>query len=69
MVVTGRKCTYTVLPTTGVPDRDVMFHLYNDIGMYGTKQIPDPNLLELGIKFHTVEDFIKEQLCPHLNIT
>ena len=24
-VVTGRKCTHTVLPTTGVPHRDIMF--------------------------------------------
>ena len=66
--VTGRKCTYTVLPTTGVPDRDVMFTLYNDIGMYGVKEIPDPNLLDLGVKFHTLEDFIKDSLVPHLKI-
>jgi len=67
-IVTGRKCTYTVLPTTGVPDRDVMFTLYNDIGMYGVKPIPDPNLLGLGVKFHTLEDFIKDSLVPHLKI-
>ena len=45
-----------------------MFTLYNDIGMYGTKPIPDPNLLELGVKFHSVEDFIRDKLCPHLGI-
>lgn len=36
--------------------------------MYGTKEIPDPNLLELGGKFHNVEDFIKECSIPHLHL-
>jgi hypothetical protein len=45
-----------------------MFQLYNDIGMYGTKEIPDQNLEALGIKFHTVEDYIRERLVPHLGI-
>jgi len=45
-----------------------MFKLYNAQGMYGTKEIPDPNLLELGIKFHSVEDFIRDRLLPHLGI-
>lgn len=67
-VVSGRKCTYTVIPTTGVPDRDIMFKLYNAQGMYGTQPIPDPNLLALGIKFHSVEDFVRERLIPHLGI-
>jgi hypothetical protein len=67
-LVSGLKCTYEVLPTTGVPDRDVMFKLYNAQGMYGTKEIPDPNLLELGVKFHSVEDFIRDRLLPHVDI-
>ena len=45
-----------------------MFQLYNDIGMYGTKEIPDQNLLDLGVKFHTVEDFVHERLAPHLGV-
>jgi hypothetical protein len=68
MIVTGRKCKYTVIPSTGVPDRDVMFTLYNDIGMYGKKEIPDQNLVDLGIKFHNVEDFVCERLAPHSGI-
>ena len=68
MVVTGRKWTYTVLPTTGVPHRNIMFTLYNDIGMHGTKEIPDPDLLELRVNFHDVEGFIKERLIPHLHL-
>lgn len=66
--VTGKECTYTVLPTTGVPDRDVMFQLYNEMGMYGTKEIPDENILKLGVKLHTVDDFMRERLAPHLGL-
>jgi hypothetical protein len=67
--VSGRKCTYTVLKTTGVPDRDIMFELYNHQGMYGKQEIPDPKLLELGVKFHTVEDFVRDRLVPHLKLS
>ena len=45
-----------------------MFTLYNDTGMYGKKEIPDQNLVDLGIKFHNVEDFVCERLAPHLGI-
>lgn len=68
VLVTGKECTYTVLPTTGVPDRDVMFQLYNEMGMYGTKEIPDENILKLGVKLHTVDDFMRERLAPHLGL-
>ncbi|KZT04881.1 NAD(P)-binding protein [Laetiporus sulphureus 93-53] len=66
--VTGKECTYTVLPTTGVPDRDIMFQLYNEMGMYGKKEIPDENILKLGVKFHDVDDFVRERLAPHLGL-
>jgi hypothetical protein len=45
-----------------------MFKLYNAQGMYGSQEIPDPKLLELGIEFHSVEDFVRERLVPHLQI-
>jgi len=66
--ITGKECKYTVLPTTGVPDRDIMFQLYNHQSMYGKKEIPDQKVLELGVKLHGVEDFVRERLLPHLGI-
>jgi len=66
--VTGKDCPYRVIPTTGVPDRDIMFQLYNERGMYGTKEIPDPKVLSLGVKLHGIEDFVRETLVPALGI-
>jgi len=66
--LTGKKTIYTRLPTTGVADRDIMFELYNQMGMYGTKEIPDPNVLKLGVRLHGIEEFVKERLLPHLGL-
>lgn len=45
-----------------------MFQLYNERGMYGTKELPDPNILKLGVKLHGIEDFVREVLAPHLGM-
>jgi hypothetical protein len=45
-----------------------MFQLYNDMGMYGSKEIPDPNVLALGVELHDVEDFVRSRLIPHLGL-
>ncbi len=66
--MSGKDCTYKVLPNTGVPDRDIMFQLYNSQGMYGSQEIPDPKVLNLGVKLHGVDDFVRETLLPHLGI-
>jgi len=66
--VTGKECAYITLPTTGVPDRDIMFQLYNEMGMYGAKEIPDENVLKLGVKLHDIDDFVRDRLAPHLGL-
>jgi len=66
--VTGKKCTYDTLPTTGVPDRDIMYQLYNEMGMYGSKELPDENVVKLGVKMHGIEDFVRDRLVPHLGL-
>jgi hypothetical protein len=68
VLVTGKKCTWKSLPTTGVPDRDIMYQLYNEMGMYGNKQLPDENIVALGVKMHGFEDFVRERLVPHLGL-
>ena len=68
LAVTGKDGTYTVLPTTHVPERDVMLRLYNEMGMYGAKEIPDENVLRLGVRLHDVDDFVRSRLAPHLGI-
>ena len=66
--MTGKDGVYQVLPSTGVPDRDIMFQLYNEAGMYGTKALPDENVLKLGVQMHTIDDFVRETLARHLGL-
>ncbi|OSD08240.1 NAD-P-binding protein [Trametes coccinea BRFM310] len=66
--VTGKDGVYEVLPSTGVPDRDIMFQLYNELGMYGTKELPDENILKLGVEMHGIDEFVREALAPHLGL-
>jgi hypothetical protein len=66
--VSGKKVVFTTRSTTGIPDRDIMLKLYNSVGMYPGVKIPTTEVLELGVKLHTAEDFIRERLLPHLGI-
>ncbi|KAI0808017.1 NAD(P)-binding protein [Fomes fomentarius] len=67
--LTGKDGIYVLLPTTGVADRDIMFQLYNEMGMYGTKVLPDENILKLGVQMHGIDDFVREVLAPHLGLS
>ena len=69
LTVTGKDGTYTILPTTGVRDRDIMFELYNEMGMYGAKALPDENIVKLGVQMHGIDDFVREVLAPHLGLS
>ena len=39
-----------------------MFTLYNDIGIYAKKEISDQNLIDLAVKFHSMEDFVEDKI-------
>ena len=69
LLVAEKDCICTVLPTTTVPDRDVMFQLYNEMGMYGTKEIPDENVLKVCVQLHGIDDFVRSKLAPHLGLS
>ncbi|EMT71720.1 NmrA-like family domain-containing protein 1 [Fusarium odoratissimum] len=66
--VSGKKVIYKVKPTCGIPDRDIMLQLYNNVGMYPGVDIPTPEVAMLGVKLHSAEDFIRERLLPHLKL-
>lgn len=66
--ISGKKGLYIRLEKTGWPDRDAMFDLYNEYGMYGAKEIPDEDVLALGVELHSVDDFVREKLLPHLGL-
>ncbi|KAI7781124.1 hypothetical protein LA080_015244 [Diaporthe eres] len=66
--ITGKATVYTKLESTGWKDRDIMFQLYNECGMYNGKEIPDQNVLALGVDLHGIEDFVRTRLLPHLGL-
>ncbi|KAF4979784.1 hypothetical protein FZEAL_4088 [Fusarium zealandicum] len=66
--VSGKKVVYKVKPTCGIADRDAMLHLYNGVGMYPGVEIPTAEVLDLGVKLHSAEDYIRERLLPHLGL-
>lgn len=43
-----------------------MFKLYNKTGTYPGVQLPDPKVLDLGVELHGLEQFVREDLVPHL---
>jgi hypothetical protein len=45
-----------------------MMELYNNVGMYPNMQVPTPEVLDLGVKLHTAEDYIRDKLLPHLGL-
>ena len=51
-----------------MPDRDIMYQLYNEMGMYRGKEPPDENIVALGVKMHNVEDFVRDRLLPSLGL-
>lgn len=66
--MSGKKVVYTTRPTTGIQERDIMLQLYNDVGMYPGVEIPSAKVVDLGVQFHTAEDYIRERLLPHLGL-
>jgi hypothetical protein len=66
--VTGQPTTYVVLPTTGNVERDKMFNLYNETGTYPGVILPDQRVLNLGVELHSLEEFVRDRLMPHLGL-
>ena len=75
--ISGKRSFYTVLPSTGWPDRDTMFELYNDIKIsYPGREVPDPKITSatgdggLGVKLSGgLEEYIRVELLPALGLT
>lgn len=66
-LVTGKPCKYVRQETSGFPERDKLFRMYNQLGTtYPGFVSPDPSVLTLGVELASLEDFIRERLIPSL---
>ncbi|KAJ7025939.1 hypothetical protein C8F04DRAFT_1126825 [Mycena alexandri] len=58
----GAEVTYTNTGPTGVTRIDDMFAFLSGSNGYYTTPIPNPDLVALGMKFSTVEEFLAEEV-------
>ncbi|KAJ7617235.1 NAD(P)-binding protein [Roridomyces roridus] len=58
----GKEVTFISPPTAGTEELDEMFSYQAKIGMYNDTPIPNPDLVALGVKFATLEEFIQAEV-------
>ncbi|KAJ6528272.1 hypothetical protein DFH09DRAFT_935398 [Mycena vulgaris] len=59
-----KEVNFTPLETAGLLEIDEMFLLQAKIGFYRDTPIPNPALVALGVKFGSLEEFIKTEIVP-----
>ncbi|KAJ7176063.1 hypothetical protein C8R43DRAFT_974899 [Mycena crocata] len=60
----GKEVTFTSLETSGLVEIDEMFLYQAKIGMYPNTPVPNPDLVALGVKFGSIEEFLKTEIVP-----
>ncbi|KAK7048079.1 NmrA domain-containing protein [Favolaschia claudopus] len=61
----GAKVTFTTAPPMGAVGMDEMFMAHVEYkGLYTGTPVPNPDLVTLGMKFSTVEEFMEVELKP-----
>ncbi|KAJ7762873.1 hypothetical protein B0H14DRAFT_2539986 [Mycena olivaceomarginata] len=59
-----KEVKFVALETAGLAEFDEMYLYQAKIGMYNDTPIPNPDLVALGVKFGTVEEFIQKEVVP-----
>ncbi|KAJ7626834.1 NAD(P)-binding protein [Roridomyces roridus] len=61
--VLGQEVTYTSTPATGMAGYDEMIMAQSEYnGFFASSQVPDPELIAMGAKFGTMEEFVETEL-------
>ncbi|EIW78415.1 NAD(P)-binding protein [Coniophora puteana RWD-64-598 SS2] len=56
----GKPVDFISPESTGMQEMDEMYAFQSEFGLYPDVQIPDPRLTELGVKWHTMDEFAQE---------
>ncbi|KAG2051922.1 hypothetical protein BDR06DRAFT_1010039 [Suillus hirtellus] len=56
----GKPVSFVSSQTTGMQEMDDMYAFQSEFGLYPDTAIPDPRLINLGVKFNTMEGFVQE---------
>ncbi|KAJ7454373.1 hypothetical protein FB451DRAFT_1144400 [Mycena latifolia] len=63
--VLGVEVTVRLAPPTGIPPLDDMHTAHAEIGeMYSATPVPNPELVALGVKFGSIEEFLETEVKP-----
>jgi len=61
----GVEVTFTSAPPTGMVEMDEMFASHAEYsGLYTATPVPNPDLVALGVKFSTIEEFLEIEVKP-----
>ncbi|KAJ7490659.1 hypothetical protein FB451DRAFT_1220682 [Mycena latifolia] len=57
------EVTFTTAPSTGIPAVDEMYSAHAKFGgLYNATPVPNPDLVALGVKFGTIEEFLETEV-------
>ncbi|KAJ7663309.1 hypothetical protein DFH06DRAFT_1471284 [Mycena polygramma] len=62
--VLGAEVCFTTAPPTGLLALDEMFQSHAEHNIYEDTTIPNPELVELGVKFGTIHEFLEREVKP-----
>ncbi|KAF7295773.1 NmrA domain-containing protein [Mycena chlorophos] len=66
--VLGVEVAFTTIPATGAAYRDEMFAAHAEYsGLYTATSVPNPNLVALGVKLGTIDEFLEEAVKPRFS--
>ncbi|KAJ7704794.1 hypothetical protein B0H17DRAFT_1301678 [Mycena rosella] len=61
----GVEVAFTTAPPSGTPARDEMFAAHAEYsGLYTATPVPNPDLVALGVKFGTIDEFLESEIKP-----
>ncbi|KAJ6479668.1 hypothetical protein C8R45DRAFT_1005759 [Mycena sanguinolenta] len=66
--VLGVEVTFTTAPPSGIPALDEMWMCVSEHGSYSETPVPNPDLVALGMKFSTVEEFLETEVKPRFGV-
>ncbi|KAJ6477039.1 NAD(P)-binding protein [Mycena sanguinolenta] len=58
----GKEVTFTTRQSEGIDELDEMYKFLSEFGWYKNTPIPDPDLAALGVRFGSMEDFVKTEI-------
>ncbi|KAF7361036.1 NmrA domain-containing protein [Mycena sanguinolenta] len=67
--VLGKEVTFTTAPPTGMPALDEMWMGVSEYGpWYKETSVPNPDLVALGMKFSSIEEFLETEVKPRFGM-